>query len=147
MIRIATAEDLPLCKKLMHLTVGETNAKYYPPNIIHAWQNHAFQHEMKEEDVLIYEENNVILGFGVVEGSHIRRVYIHPDFQRKGVGKNIVKNLEEIAKERGFESCTLNSSSNALDFYKSLGYKDNGKKVIEQDGLTVTFTKMKKTLT
>jgi ribosomal protein S18 acetylase RimI-like enzyme len=145
MIRPATNEDIPKCKRLMHLVVGEVNSRHYSPEIIQAWQEHALEHPMNPEDVLVCAKEEII-GFGVIEGSHIRRVYVHPETLRKGIGRSIVESLEKIACSRGFTFCTLNSSSNAFEFYKKLGYEYQGEKSLESNGIKVTFSRMIKYL-
>ena len=59
--------------------------------------------------------------------SHIKihKLYIHPTAQGKGLGKELLKKLEEFGKVQGFENLTLNVNKYnlpAINFYKKQGF-------------------------
>ena len=56
---------------------------------------------------------------------YIHRLAVHPDFQKKGVGKILMDFAEEYAKEKKFVSVRLDTFSvnkRNLKFYESRGY-------------------------
>ena len=53
----------------------------------------------------------------------IRYMAVTNSIQRKGLGSEIVLELEAIAKNEGIQEMVLNARENAIDFYLSLGYK------------------------
>lgn len=56
----------------------------------------------------------------------IRYVYILPKYQRQGIGKKLMKKIEEEAKNEGLTKLSLFTSEQAkwaIDFYKKLGYE------------------------
>ena len=53
----------------------------------------------------------------------IRYMAVTNSIQRKGLGSEIVLELENIAKNEGIQEMVLNARVNAIDFYLSLGYK------------------------
>jgi len=58
-------------------------------------------------------------------------VYVHPDFQRKGIGSTLVSYVENIAKEMGLKSIflfTIEKAKWAIKFYENLGYRITHKK-------------------
>ena len=63
--------------------------------------------------------------------------------QRKGLGSEIVKELELIAKKKGIKQIVLNARENAISFYLSLGYKEH--EPYESD-TGIPHTTMKKNL-
>ncbi|MDD5331883.1 MAG: GNAT family N-acetyltransferase [Candidatus Nanoarchaeia archaeon] len=148
MIRKASKEDLINCSELIQTVIGQVNAKYYSPEIILAWQEYNallnLEEEIKHTDFIVYEEKGAIVGVGAIEGAHIKKIYVSPNYQGKGLGKVILESLEQRARENGFVECELNSTINALNFYKRFGYEEKGPFIIEKNELSVTFTRMTK---
>jgi GNAT superfamily N-acetyltransferase len=148
MIRKASSEDLASCSELIQQVIGQVNAKHYSPDIICAWQEcnalPNLEEEIKRTDFIVYEEKGAIIGVGAIEGSHIKKVYVSPNYQGRGLGKMLLESLEQMARKNGFAECNLNSTINALNFYKKFGYEEKGAYNIEKNGLSVTFTRMTK---
>ena len=69
-----------------------------------------------------------VVGFGTVVPilNELRACYVHPDFNRQGIGRRLVEELEIEAKSAGVGWLNLNSSLNAEDFYHSVGYTSDG---------------------
>lgn len=58
--------------------------------------------------------------------AEICRMRVHPDFQRRGLGTEMLSALEERAKELGFCSLTLDTTTGqvaAVRMYTNAGYK------------------------
>ncbi|KAK9370258.1 acyl-CoA N-acyltransferase [Lipomyces kononenkoae] len=56
----------------------------------------------------------------------LQRIYVHPSNHGNGVGKILVKKLEDIAKERGFQHIWLGAweeNFKAQKVYEKLGYR------------------------
>lgn len=53
----------------------------------------------------------------------VRCVAVANNAQGKGVGKFLMKYLEELGKEKGLEEIILDARINALEFYKAIGYE------------------------
>lgn len=56
------------------------------------------------------------------EIAQLRYMAVSPSMQGKGLGKIIIKFLEEKSKELGAQKVILHARENALPFYKSCGY-------------------------
>ena len=57
---------------------------------------------------------------------YIHRLAVHPDFQKKGIGKILMDFAEKYAKEKKFASVRLDTFSvnkRNLKFYESRGYQ------------------------
>lgn len=50
---------------------------------------------------------------------------VHPDFHRKGIGKEILKRLQ--SKYAGFHQQMLTADGEAVEFYKRFGFRRAGK--------------------
>ena len=57
------------------------------------------------------------------EEAQIRYMAVDDRMQGKGVGKKIVEFMEDKAKQAGAKKINLHARSNAVEFYKSCGYK------------------------
>lgn len=48
---------------------------------------------------------------------------VDPDYQRQGIGKNIILTLYQIAKEMGLKKIILDAREPSVGFYTKLRYK------------------------
>ncbi|ODG92526.1 GNAT family N-acetyltransferase [Gottfriedia luciferensis] len=64
----------------------------------------------------------------------LERICILESFRKYGLGKNIIKALEEIAEEQGASQVKLHGQTHAEGFYKKLGYRTSSEVFIE-DGI------------
>lgn len=80
---------------------------------------------------LVRDENNAIIGgcYGVsfYNALHLEQIWVDKLHRGQGIGSNLVRLAEEIAKERGYPLMTLNTMSwEAPEFYAKLGFKQCG---------------------
>lgn len=54
--------------------------------------------------------------------ARIRKIYVHNFYMGLGLGRMMVDNAEERAKNAGFKEFSVRSSVSATKFFKSLGY-------------------------
>ncbi len=80
-------------------------------------------------------ETKKVIGLGcfwaVLEEAHITILAIHPDYQGRGLGSLLLKNLLEEAYNRGLERATLEvaeSNKKAINLYKKFGFKEAGRR-------------------
>ncbi len=52
----------------------------------------------------------------------MRQVAVHPDFQKKGLGKKLAAESEIFAREKGFKIMFCHARKTAVPFYESMGY-------------------------
>ena len=64
--------------------------------------------------------------FNYENEAQIRYMAVDDSFKRKGVGTEIVKELENYAQSKGANIMVLNARENAISFYLSLGYEEVG---------------------
>ncbi|USK60891.1 GNAT family N-acetyltransferase [Peribacillus asahii] len=78
------------------------------------------------EHILVYYEEHPV-GTGrirVVDGAgKLERICILAPYRKFGLGKVIIKALEEIAKEKGISRVKLHGQTQAEGFYEKLGYR------------------------
>ncbi|MEK4245648.1 GNAT family N-acetyltransferase [Psychrobacillus sp. FSL K6-2684] len=82
--------------------------------------------------------DNVAVGTGrlrvVDEFGKLERICILPPYRKLGLGKVIVKALEDVAKELKVSKVKLHGQSHAEGFYTGLGYKTTSD-IFMEDGI------------
>lgn len=64
---------------------------------------------------------NMIVGFGNIdETGYLDRLYVHNDYQNKGIGEKICKTLEGFVKA---EKISVYASITAKPFFEKQGYR------------------------
>jgi GNAT superfamily N-acetyltransferase len=72
-------------------------------------------------------DGSEVWGFGLVQrGGEIQMCYLVPEVQHRGVGKLMLRALEEQAARWGLKSLFLTSSVTARRFYERNGYVQSG---------------------
>ena len=81
----------------------------------------------------------------IKEGTcYIGRLIVHPDFQNRGMGKELMQRIEEIFKEaQRFELFTGHRSEKNLYLYRKLGYEIS-KTVRANDRLNMVYLEKRK---
>ena len=76
--------------------------------------------------VLATLENQAIGTARLLPDGHIGRVAVLRKFRGKGIGKQIMVKVVEIAENRGLPEVELSSQVHAVPFYEQLGYEPVG---------------------
>lgn len=80
----------------------------------------------KATTCLVAESGGEVAGTGSLCGDRIVNVFVSPDRHRLGIGRSIVRHLEEIAEKRGIRTVYLLSARIAAGWYLRLGYEPIG---------------------
>jgi GNAT superfamily N-acetyltransferase len=76
---------------------------------------------------VVAEGNKQVMGVGLLHrGGEVRLCYLAPGAQGRGLGKAIVRALEEKAGEWGLRRLHLESTVSARPFYERVGYRSAG---------------------
>ncbi|USK76905.1 GNAT family N-acetyltransferase [Peribacillus frigoritolerans] len=91
---------------------------------------------LSEHILVYYNEKPVGTGrLRVVDGlGKLERICILEPYRKFGLGKIILKTLEEIAKEQGVTQVKLHGQTQAEGFYKKLGYRTSSDVFMEDGG-------------
>lgn len=63
-----------------------------------------------------------LVGVGALDGSEIRRIYVEPRAQARGIGQALLAALEHEAARSGVGAVSLDASPASVAFYASRGY-------------------------
>ncbi|MFE4144835.1 GNAT family N-acetyltransferase [Peribacillus sp. YIM B13472] len=93
-------------------------------------------HASSEHILVYYNEKPVGTGrLRVVDGlGKLERICILEPYRKFGLGKIIIKTLEEIAKENELSMVKLHGQTQAEGFYKKLGYQTSSDVFMEDGG-------------
>ncbi len=73
-------------------------------------------------EVLIAMVEGTAVGWGSTSGEFVTGLYVCPCASLRGIGRSIMSSLESRIMSDGHTSARLESSPNALQFYRRLGY-------------------------
>lgn len=73
----------------------------------------------------------------------IRQMTVAPEYQKQGIGRLLLENIERELKQRGVTSVELDARSTAIGFYEKLGYVGEG---VEFIAVSIPHLRMVKSL-
>jgi putative acetyltransferase len=150
-IRIASTADAEAICRLHVESVRVNCAPDYTPEQIEAWAGpkqpqHYIDGMNRGEFMLVAEENDQIIGFAALAGDEMRALYVSPKFLRRGIGKALLRGIEEEALRQGINPLKLESTITAERFYESQGFKRGRPNVHVMKGVDIPCVEMSKAL-
>jgi GNAT superfamily N-acetyltransferase len=94
-----------------------------------------------ERRCLVAEINEQIVGTIALEGAELCTFFIHPDYQGKGIGSQLLAAIEEVAVAVGIDTIHMDSSLTGVDFYVRRGYQRTGVEIEGTAGKQVGMAK------
>ena len=149
-IRSYRAADCPLLAQLFYDTVHTVNARDYSPAQLAAWATGsvdlaAWNRSFLQHHTLVAIDADQIVGFGDMDqDGFLDRLYVHHAFQRRGVARAILQQLEEQAKTRGVTRFTTHASITARPFFERFGYVVLQRNEVVRAGISLTNYTMEK---
>jgi putative acetyltransferase len=136
-IRDWTEADARGMLEVHYAAVHGAPVNYYDEDRLDEWsptvdeeriQSWLTRSQIDEEVTRVALEDELIVGFGTVVPllNELRACYVHPHFNRQGIGRRLLAVLEEEAKAAGAGWLNLNASLNAEEFYRATGYIADG---------------------
>ncbi len=145
-LRAYQPEDCEKMGKLFYETVHTVNAKDYTKEQLDAWANgkldlEQWNQSFLEHDTIVAVQKENIVGFGdMVPTGYLDRLYVHKDYQRRGIATMICDMLE---KNRPGQFVT-HASITARPFFEKRGYHVVKEQQVEREGIYLTNYVMKK---
>jgi len=125
-LREFVCEDLGAVKGLIDETIDASYSDYPDEFKQHMRDGHHSRERIMDEArkgyTIVLEHEGRLIGTGTLLGDAILGVFIHPSYQRKGFGRQIMRKLEERALSNGTTTIVLESTPISKRFYDSLGY-------------------------
>lgn len=139
--------DFDEIAELFYNTVHSVNLKDYSQEQANVWatgklDSNRWNKSLLKNYSLVAIEGKQIVGFGDIDKTnYLDRLYVHKDFQGKGVATAICDELEKQANEG---TISVNSSITAKSFFEKRGYKVLKKQQVELAGAFLTNYVMEK---
>lgn len=148
-LREYESSDLDYIEEIFYNTVHEICNKDYTEKQINAWADGNINKEewnksFLEHYTVVVEIGNKIVGFGDIDGCYIDMLYVHKDYQNRGIATAIVRGLEKYAYGCGERIITTHASITAKPFFQKLGYRVVNEQQVERKGQDLINYIMKK---
>ena len=125
-IRRATAADANAVHKIVLLALRETNARDYPASVIDRLVltlPDKVASNLETWCSFIAVVDGQAVGTGSLNGQTVSSVYVHPDYQRRGVATQLMDTVENAANAQSHRTLSVQSSVTARPFYEKRGFK------------------------
>lgn len=80
----------------------------------------------EERHCLVAEVDGRVVGTLALEEAELCTFFIHPDYQTRGIGSQLLKAIEEVALALGIDTIRMDASLTGVDFYAKRGYRRTG---------------------
>lgn len=150
-IRLAEERDIEQIKVLYRETILSVNIRDYTLEQVELWANRGtddniWRKRINEEYFIVSESNDQIVGFCSLQSTgYLNTFFIHKDFQKQGIGKALLSNVEKHARELKIKEISADVSLTANGFFRKNGYEDLGQQTI-CIGIPIINNKMLKKL-
>jgi GNAT superfamily N-acetyltransferase len=125
-IRTLREADVMALKSMIHRTIALCYPAHYPADAVQFFMNYhdepAIRRDAWASCSVVLERAHRVIGTGTLVGDEIKRVFVDPIAQQRGMGRRIVEYLEETARLLGVTTVRLDASLPAKAFYDALGY-------------------------
>lgn len=147
---LAKGQDAGQVYWLVQETIRAVYPRYYLKEIVDMFCEYhsqaAISKDIEAGNTYILLEEDKIIGTGTAKENHITRVYVLPEFQKKGFGTFIMNQLEDKIKEQ-YAYIDIDASLPACKLYAKLGYQTIDHGIWEcKNGVIQVYEIMKKQL-
>ncbi|MFZ3229810.1 MAG: GNAT family N-acetyltransferase [Pseudobdellovibrio sp.] len=140
-IRIAKVSDAESVHNVHMFSINNICAKDYTADEIRVWGGRKYKPSFRipsilNEIFLVVEFENSIEGFCQMEfvknnknslrSSVLHGLYLTPEILKKNIGNVLIKLVIEYCRSENVKTIKLRSTLTALNFYKKMGFKQNG---------------------
>ena len=128
---------------IFHASVHETASSYYTSDQLKAWAPIPINYEASRarcefKRPFLYCDETSILGFIELDtDGHIDRHYVHPKYNRMGVGGALLAHVMQVAKEVGLSRLHVECSYLAKGLYLKNGFNVVSKNIFSIDSVTI----------
>lgn len=140
-------------KDLFRTTVLNVNSKEYTEAEVMDWVS-CGNNEVRWKELLVsnryvgaFNECNVLVGFSSMnKDGHLNFMFVHKDFQHKGIATQLLLEVERIAVQYGVGYITCEVSLTARAFFEKKGYETIKIQKCKANKLELTNFVMRKVL-
>jgi 8-oxo-dGTP pyrophosphatase MutT (NUDIX family)/GNAT superfamily N-acetyltransferase len=128
MIRFATPDDAEELARIRNAAIRSLASAAYSEEQIEYWLQSlaapGFSVGSPGKVTLLEEIDGRAAGFGQLdtETGQVERVYVAPEFARRGVASRLLERIEQAARQSGLARVYVDATLNAVPFYENAGY-------------------------
>ena len=127
-IRAAVPGDAEAISAMIHAALRQTNTQDYPVTIIdrlaHSYSAPRVAVMIRQREMFVADQLGLVIGtIGYAAGA-VRSLFVAPNFQSRGIGRNLIAAVEDHARHEGMQSLTVAASLTAMAFYRRCGFTD-----------------------
>lgn len=137
-VRKYVSSDCETLARLFYDTIHTVNARDYTKEQLDAWASGTVDLEMwnrtfLEHSTLVAVADDKIVGFGDMDqDGYLDRLYVHRDYQGRGIAAAICDRLEKEVLSDGFST---HASITARPFFEKRGYQVIRKQTVIRHGI------------
>ena len=151
LVREFRTSDLESVKELINRTIDVCYNGYYCNKVMNYFDMYNWDGNIlkaaRDGYIVVVETQGKIVGTGSIIGEVVLRVFVDPGYQRQGLGKMIMNELERQVATNGVKIVQLRALANARRFYESLRYVTVDKGLVAVDnGRCLEYYQMEKKL-
>ena len=98
----------------------------------------------RERICLVAEVEGHIVGTIALEGNTLATFFVHPDYQRQGLGTKLLQAIEAVAIKNDLDHLEMHASLTGLAFYERMGYQQTGDQIAGTAGPQIGMRKFLK---
>jgi len=151
-IRGYAASDASALTSLFRSSVREIASRDYTASQILGWapdwiDEMRFGQRCASRTTWVAEVEGRIAGFSDLEpDGHVDMLYVHPDFQRRGVARALLKHIEEAARTAALRRLHTEASITARPVFEAMGFRTIVPQTVTIRGVSMTNYRMEKWL-
>ncbi|HUA22481.1 MAG TPA: GNAT family N-acetyltransferase [Steroidobacteraceae bacterium] len=152
-IRLYVRTDAPALASLIRVSVRQIASRDYTAAQIQAWappddiDEKRFGEKRASRPTWVAEVQGRIAGFTDLEpDGHVDMLYVHPDFERRGVARALLKQVEEVARATAVPRLYTEASITARPVFEAMGFRIIGPQKVTVRGVSMTNYRMEKWL-
>lgn len=137
-------EDLPAVVAVFERSVREIACRDYSPTEIAAWipDPAIWPERLTAGSVYVIECERKLAGFVRIAGGGVDLLYVHPEYQGRGLGRKLLEYAVAYAAERGWPSLVADVSLTARPCFERGGFRVIVAQVVERRGVRLRNWRM-----
>ncbi|CAM3118029.1 GNAT family N-acetyltransferase [Pseudomonas gessardii] len=125
-VRLAQPTDAEGISQVILAALHSSNAGDYPADVIARVASNftpqAVLHLLTRRTVLVAIREQLIVATAALDANVVRSVFVNPALQGQGIGRQLMVDIEQRAREAGVTVLSVPSSLTAEPFYTKLGF-------------------------
>ncbi|WP_153913143.1 GNAT family N-acetyltransferase [Shewanella sp. TC10] len=151
-IRKATKEDAATAFEIRNLAILSQCTGHYNADVLAKWTEGdvpvGFVYDFaKYGYVCVIDDRVVGVGMIDLDNGMVDAMFVRPEHFGKGLGKQMIRHLEMLARQTSCKTLKLDASLNAVDFYRTCGFTGDRQAIFHSPrGIELACVPMEKTL-